>query len=584
MSEKKLPILEKAEITLFTHYSLPLLIPFIDHRTIGWYMQNFINIFYRNELPAVLEYCDYKLFYQEVLDTDRFTYDTARLFNKPEWFVKFIDEGKYIYAWVDQYYLSANVFYRRDHDIHPVLIYGYNNDTSEYYCKCFSVKNSVYDATIPMDEYHTALDEASKVRLHINDDDIFCLFKINEFDIRDFSLDVFYSELYHYFMGTGKQYGGAHYATNGLLFDSNEYSLSAFGIEVTKLFANGFFTRMTHFDYRFLHLIWENKHCILKRLCYVDKTFWPNDQLRELITGYGELVKQWDQYRLQVMKKAVAVNKSLYNIRFPDEQASKFQQKALELYSREKKLLQYILNLLSDICVRYYFAFSQTIKADKCQNQMHLSRLTNYNVNGIVLFNPTKHFEGRLIINGRITEIKEVRIQNHLYIPIGEKIGSCVFIPSPVHNEDGLLQMYGVYDRVQPSQYIPSSTNPPDSVPILAEHLGQTNQLYWCANVQDDAPYVDVIFEKQIKANTLFILQNLIRRRIAGIEVQAYLHDKWCALCEKDIPPQQQLIYARFDPVVSNKFRIKFTKAYPSIAGFRVPNIYYMTVYGDFEM
>ncbi len=44
VEQKNLPIKDKAEVTLYTHHALPLLIPFINSGTEGWYMNNFINI------------------------------------------------------------------------------------------------------------------------------------------------------------------------------------------------------------------------------------------------------------------------------------------------------------------------------------------------------------------------------------------------------------------------------------------------------------------------------------------------------------------------------------------------------------
>lgn len=200
----KLPIQEKAEITLFTHHSLPLLIPFITPQTEGWYMNNFINIFYRYEHPTFYDYTDYKCFYSGIMDTDAFTFDTALQFNTTDFFKKCICSNKYIYAWVDQFFVSATPHHDREHNIHPILIYGFDEDREVYHCKCFCVERGVYSVDIAMEEYHKALEQAARIDLHINDDDVFCLFKIRD-DIKyNFSIGSFVNELYDYTVGKGR--------------------------------------------------------------------------------------------------------------------------------------------------------------------------------------------------------------------------------------------------------------------------------------------------------------------------------------------------------------------------------------------
>lgn len=136
----KLLINDNADMTLYTHHSLPLLIPFISPKTEGWYMNNFINIFYRYEYPSFYDYTDYKCFYSGIMDIDTFTYSTALCFNTIDFFTECISSNKYIYAWVDQFYISATPFYEKKHDIHPILIYGYDLKRSVYHCKCFVYK------------------------------------------------------------------------------------------------------------------------------------------------------------------------------------------------------------------------------------------------------------------------------------------------------------------------------------------------------------------------------------------------------------------------------------------------------------
>lgn len=95
---------------------------------------------------------------------------------------------------------AATPHHNREHNIHPILVYGFDEDREVYHCKCFCVERGVYSADITIEEYHKALEQAIRMDLHINDDDMFCFFKIRN-DIKyDFSMGSFVNELYDYIL------------------------------------------------------------------------------------------------------------------------------------------------------------------------------------------------------------------------------------------------------------------------------------------------------------------------------------------------------------------------------------------------
>ena len=580
MRRKILQISHQTDITLFTHHTLPLLIPFINDHTAGWYMNNFINIFYRHEHPSFFDYCDYKRFYQDVLDTDRLTYSTALLINEPQWFIKLINEDKYIYAWVDQFYISSSIYYNKRHDIHPVLIYGYDMDLNVYFCKCFSMYTSVYNATVPVNEYHLALTEAARSTDHINDDTVFCVYKIPANKFYDFSLDNFYNELINYYYGTGSNYSGAYFSNSNWLFQPADYAHSSYGIEVTKLFAKGFEEELRHFDYRLFHMIWENKHCIYKRLCYVFQLHSNDIKSRDLITRYKQLLTEWDKLRMSIMKKAISINHRLNNLSFPSEIANKFKLRTLDLYEKEKLILNDILHVLTDLCVLNYFSYKKLheLKLDLV-NLIHES-VEYPNTEGIVLFNPLKRFKGSLIINDNVYEIDEVRTQNFFYFPCSQDIKKCSFVPSDCCSHSNFLRVYLAYSLPSPSCYSTSSTYPSEHVFISPDNLGLHNDLFWCSNTNDTTPYIDLIFPYPIRINTILLVQHYMERRVGGIQLEAFIDNVWKVIYSLDnITLNQQVICKKFGPVIADKYRIIITKKYMSENGFDIPNIMYLKVY-----
>ena len=146
--KKILPVKAKCAVTLYPHHSLPLCIPCVNDGTIGWYMNNFINVFYRYEYPTVYDYTDYLCVYKGLLDIDSFTMSTALDCSNKDDFVKYINSHKYVYVWVDQYYIKATEYYQQEHNIHPVLVYGYDLNGGIYFCKCFSNQYTMQKLTL----------------------------------------------------------------------------------------------------------------------------------------------------------------------------------------------------------------------------------------------------------------------------------------------------------------------------------------------------------------------------------------------------------------------------------------------------
>ena len=307
---KILPTVKKSKITLYTHHALPLQIPFITKETESWFMSCFINVFYRYEFPTFYDYTDYNVFYRDIMYRDSLTYSTALTLNTRENFFSFIGDEKYIYAWVDQYYISATPYYQIEHNIHPILIYGYDSSESVYLCRCFTAEKSVYDANVKCDEYHEALYNAGKNNDCINDDDVFCLFHVKPEVNANFIFENFIGELTDYTYGKGCN-RGFYFSKNELFYDLEDYNKNVFGIQVTEIFLNFLKNGGGRcVDYRLLHMICENKRLIAERLQYIVNTQCIiSDSLFSLVEQYKQLSQRYEQARRVSIKVGIKENK-----------------------------------------------------------------------------------------------------------------------------------------------------------------------------------------------------------------------------------------------------------------------------------
>ena len=579
----KLLINDKVDMTLYTHHALPLLIPFIGSQTEGWYMNNFINVFYRYEYPSFYDYTDYKSFYTGIMDIDTFTYSTVLRFNTIEFFTECLSSNKYIYAWVDQYYISATPFYERGHDIHPVLIYGYDANRSVYHCKCFSIERGVYSADVVMSEYHQALIKAAEVDMHINDDDVFCLFKIRKDITCEFSLESFVSELNDYATGRGKHKGAYFFKGENIVDSKYHYDLSCYGLKVTELLANGLLAKhLRCFDYRVLHMVCENKKNILKRLQYIIARYanYSISAFNQCVDEYEQIADKYEKVRLFAMKKSISENHNLYNINYSEETARKLQLMLYELIGQELCVLKKILRELADLHMSESFAYKNIQKAMPDQNGDCVF-IDDCYIEGIVLYDYDRTFMGTLIVDENTIRIEDTRAGNVYYYPIHHKISKCIWRPSlPMHDDEDAI-MYVVKGWSSTSKYIPSTTYPTDPPFIKADNLGEHADNFWCPDVNDPEPFVELHFEIPTIVDTLVVIQHYVERRVAEIQIEAWVDEGWKVISTLKQLDGRQIITVKFDTITSEKFKVKFTKRIRSENGFDIPNILYMRVFKD---
>lgn len=578
----KLPIQEKAEITLFTHHSLPLLIPFITPQTEGWYMNSFINIFYRYEHPTFYDYTDYKCFYSGIMDTDTFTFDTALQFNTTDFFKKCICSNKYIYAWVDQFFVSATPHHDREHNIHPILIYGFDEDWEVYHCKCFCVERGVYSADIAMEEYHKALEQAARIDLHINDDEVFCLFKIRD-DIKyDFSIGSFVNELYDYTVGKGR-YKEAYFFKSEYNVDSEyNYDISCYGLKVTFLLAKGLQKRQLRwFDYRIVHMICENKKNILMRLRYIAARYagYHVNAYESLVDEYAQIVDGYEKFRLLAMKKSITENHSLYDLDYIDKTAHGLYTVISELVRREQNTLPGILRELAELHIRESFAHKSVCRGLPISDNERST--TGQFTDGLVLYSCDGIFRGTLTVDEETIHIDDARADNIYYHPTHKKITRVDWQPLDHTYPTSVSMHYAINGWPNNCLYIPSTTYPSDTVSITAQNLGEYTNDFWCPDVVDPEPCVEFRFDSPTAADTLVVIQHYVERRIGELRVEVRENAQWVTIAVQEVPDGRQVIRLTFDPVVGDRYRVRFTKRIRSSNGFDIPNILYMRIIED---
>lgn len=443
---KLLDVCPNKDITLYTHHSIPLQIPIVKDNVKGWFMSCFINIMYRYEYPQYFDYTDYKIFYDYIFDKDVMTASFIPSINTKEHFSSFIEQDKYIYAWIDQFYISSTQYFDNEHNIHPVMIYGYDDEKDIYYCVGFSIRKSVYYLEVKRDEYHEALDKVLNVKKYINDDDYFCLFKIRSNTRSTFVLERFINELKNYIGGKGSS-STAYLARHEVLKTPEYYNRSVFGIEVTRSFCdilkNGMNDRRV-FDYRVMHMICENKKLIFLRLQYLEEMFALPDEAKQKISEYGKISNDYDAIRMLSYKYALSENggkRALDMIKEKDHIESIYQ-KMMYLYKMEKEILRSLIPMLLKLEIKFRFPNFILHKIDSHNGELTATFEGEKQIIAMVICNDNGIYRGVIKAHGQEDfEYSLDASSAHLFyvVPIDNRVDICSYVSDEMSDTSAWL-------------------------------------------------------------------------------------------------------------------------------------------------
>ena len=317
LPEKTILELNQApEINLFTHHSLPLLIP-VSEDFDYWKLCNFINIFYHYDFPTSFDYTDYKRYYAGLFDISCLEYGDLEDIDRESFWKRQLCKEKYIYLWLNQKYLPGSFSYRKKDDLHPVLLYAY--DAERFFAKAFDVDNAVYGLDFSARELEEAFCKTqAESGQNINDDDMILLFKRKNFSAsyirnRHFVYPAFYRELSDYYFGQGSVKDWYHFFQENESYTGGHPEL--YGLKITELLLQSLKkeTEIRYLDYRLVHMVTENKSLIAARLCELGERFDLSLRVKDPAEKYKALSGKYLSFRkLYMMMTLKETNKRTF--------------------------------------------------------------------------------------------------------------------------------------------------------------------------------------------------------------------------------------------------------------------------------
>ena len=266
-----------------------ILASYHDHLLIydGWYFKDFGDQFfvhsklYKNTLPY--EQMDIPAYLMQQLRVGRF----------------------YINIRLDEYYLSCQWYFQREHHSHSSLLYGYDLSTREFLAYSIDRNRNYSKLRYSFDEVTEAFRSTLRAMPDVADtpthNEAIWLFKLKKLDYAyPFSVERFTQRLADYCHGTNRS------AENYTVPDNLPWSFPymPYGLQAVKRFIDYLEKPepLSFENFKDLYFLYEQKKGLLSRLQYVCDIEGVPADLRPLVNAYEEVVQLANIARMKYLK------------------------------------------------------------------------------------------------------------------------------------------------------------------------------------------------------------------------------------------------------------------------------------------
>ncbi|MCI8388384.1 MAG: BtrH N-terminal domain-containing protein [Clostridiales bacterium] len=169
---KILPFNERTDINGYLIYTYPYGILNTHSRYQEYLMEHYINCFgYINSVnDTAFKYDDgvgYSTMCHDTAPFDMpfYSYEAGLRLNVRKFIISAIDNDYYPIIFTDEYYLKTRPAYKKEHNLHEIMITGYDDDTFRYYA--FNDKFKLSFAEFPQKQLNKAYRQGSRISTQV---------------------------------------------------------------------------------------------------------------------------------------------------------------------------------------------------------------------------------------------------------------------------------------------------------------------------------------------------------------------------------------------------------------------------------
>lgn len=275
----------------------------------GWFMERYVNIFMNG---AILGYVD-DVNYAGVVHSERcYVYDEVQSSGIVDIIEQELDKDHFLILWVDEIAIPFSIRYQRYHFIHPMMIYGYDEDQQIVKAIFFDLSKGsiladisyqdIVKATSCLDEFYLCGGTEDAIKATASS---YCL---SQYTKGIFHLDVFARQLNNYICCQTDHLTEWYTLSRPHVFDSDD---NIFGIQIYLQLIK--FLSVTEskieLGYKALHDFVLHKKYLLDRFLYIQKNYDTSCKYDELVEKFAQNSKILERARLLNMKNQMKLGR-----------------------------------------------------------------------------------------------------------------------------------------------------------------------------------------------------------------------------------------------------------------------------------
>ena len=308
----------------------------------GWFYERYVNIFMNG---TTIDYVD-NVNYSGLIAVQRhYRYDEIVANGIISIIEKELDNGSYMHVWVDEFALPQSIRYNKNHFVHPLMVYGYDDTQRVIFCVFFDINKGQVLAEINYQDFLNATATLNKTYQYGGTEDAIkktvLVCALPEQIKGVFHIDVFAQQLSNYFCCTLDNDMQWYTTGRSGVCDSDD---NIYGIQI--------YLRLIHLlkmpetrkdvQYKAIHDFIAHKKYLLDRFKYIQKNYRVSSEYCHLVECFARNCEVLEKLRLLNMKRQLKLGAMAASLCYEKDFLSKLINGLAESYNTEMTILPQI--------------------------------------------------------------------------------------------------------------------------------------------------------------------------------------------------------------------------------------------------
>ena len=253
--------------------------------------------------------------------------------------------------WVDEYYLSASSYrYNVSHFVHPLVVYGYNEETNQYDVIFFDITKGQVIIRIDVDELCEAMTGVKEHYIYGATidalDKTLSIYNLSSTFKGEFHLNVFIRNLSHYLYCIKDDGADWYNLQRQHLYSGRSV---VYGVQIYQVLIDELNSPECRINYKTIHDFVKHKIFLYEKLLYIENEYDASQTLKNLIEQFGKHADALEMIRLLNMKYQTKNDNFPASLSFDSKYISRLINALEKGYETELEVLPKIIQELKSL-------------------------------------------------------------------------------------------------------------------------------------------------------------------------------------------------------------------------------------------